>query len=184
MTQGQSDDLEGPGILPGGPAPVPLRTAHEHAARTLLTYTAIARLGVMAKVLEPFDVEGGRRGTRAKSALAPEQELCALSYCLSLSVPLHTKKKGKGESSMKQILKEVSGAASPGDLLAIMGASGSGKTSTLNCLSQRNTSYTGPVLINGQQATRSSMARLSGFVQQEVCIPRTLCSIGPLQANS
>ena len=37
----------------------------------------------------------------------------------------------------KQVLKGLSGFAKPGEIMAIMGASGSGKTSFLNVIGQR-----------------------------------------------
>ena len=42
------------------------------------------------------------------------------------------------DDSMKQILHDNSGYAKPREMLAIMGASGSGKTSLLNILGQRS----------------------------------------------
>ena len=39
--------------------------------------------------------------------------------------------------NMKKILHNVTGYAKPGEMVAIMGASGSGKTSLLNILGQR-----------------------------------------------
>lgn len=47
---------------------------------------------------------------------------------------------------MKQILSNSNGYAKPGELMAIMGASGSGKTSLLNVLAQRLALSPGSVL--------------------------------------
>lgn len=51
-------------------------------------------------------------------------------------------------------------------MVAIMGASGAGKTSFLNCLSLRNKSFEGFVLVNGSRADEN-LSLISGFVQQE-----------------
>ena len=47
---------------------------------------------------------------------------------------------------MKQILSNVNGYAKPKEMVAIMGASGSGKTSLLNVLAQRQAVSKGAVL--------------------------------------
>lgn len=67
---------------------------------------------------------------------------------------------------MKTILNGVVGQAKPGQMVAIMGASGTGKTSLLNCLSQRNRRYQGRVCANGEP-TSGRIAAVSGFVHQE-----------------
>ena len=51
---------------------------------------------------------------------------------------------------MKRILTDISGTAQPGELLAIMGPSGAGKTSLLNALARQNPMATGEVLANGK----------------------------------
>uniref|UniRef100_A0A1I7WZK4 ABC transporter domain-containing protein n=1 Tax=Heterorhabditis bacteriophora TaxID=37862 RepID=A0A1I7WZK4_HETBA len=53
----------------------------------------------------------------------------------------------------KQVLNSVFGAAHPGKVLAIMGASGAGKTSLLNILAQRNT---GALEVRGSMKTSPS----------------------------
>ena len=68
-----------------------------------------------------------------------------------------------------RILSDVSGVAKPGDLIAIMGASGSGKTSLLNtlaCRNSRNLDVSGFVKINGQQISRDIIKDVSGYVEQ------------------
>ena len=60
----------------------------------------------------------------------------------------------------KTILDQVSGVASPGQVLALMGPSGSGKTTLLNVLSGRSVYENGLISINGDAVTKSSMKRL------------------------
>lgn len=60
----------------------------------------------------------------------------------------------------KVILNDVSGAAYPGEVLALMGPSGSGKTSLLNSLSGRSAFDSGVITINGKAMTGQSMKRL------------------------
>jgi len=100
-----------------------------------------------------------------------------LGWDITLKVPLlQTKKKGmcfRGKSKTgditpkeKTILDHIAGQAMPYQLVAIMGASGAGKTSLLNCLARRNKRFTGQVFVNGEPAA-DSLSSLSGFVQQE-----------------
>ncbi len=47
-----------------------------------------------------------------------------------------------------------------------MGPSGSGKTSLLNCLAQRNTTFTGEMLVNKRQWS-SGMTRVMAYMTQD-----------------
>ncbi|CAG2119314.1 unnamed protein product, partial [Medioppia subpectinata] len=63
----------------------------------------------------------------------------------------------------------VSGNVTPGQLLAIMGPSGGGKTTLLNALTGRNMSkmsVTGDVLINGRPVNGRTLASISSYIQQ------------------
>eukprot|EP00276_Gloeochaete_wittrockiana_P021306 CAMPEP_0184342472 /NCGR_PEP_ID=MMETSP1089-20130417/11074_1 /TAXON_ID=38269 ORGANISM="Gloeochaete wittrockiana, Strain SAG46.84" /NCGR_SAMPLE_ID=MMETSP1089 /ASSEMBLY_ACC=CAM_ASM_000445 /LENGTH=701 /DNA_ID=CAMNT_0026671353 /DNA_START=195 /DNA_END=2300 /DNA_ORIENTATION=- len=75
----------------------------------------------------------------------------------------------------KKILHGVSGRASPGHFLAIMGASGSGKTTMLNILSQRTRArremgtihdVSGDILVNGASISADEFKKISAFVLQ------------------
>ena len=69
------------------------------------------------------------------------------------------------------ILSNVSGIARPGEVLAIMGASGAGKTSLLNVLNHRNREklkVKGSVRINGHLVKSvEDVSSVSGYVQQD-----------------
>ena len=74
-----------------------------------------------------------------------------------------------GNGVRKPLLRGVSGAALPGTLTALMGASGAGKTTLLDVLAFRKTTGTvgGRVLLNGEPATAAAFARRAGFAEQE-----------------
>eukprot|EP00116_Pleurobrachia_bachei_P001411 sb/3461673/ len=76
------------------------------------------------------------------------------------------------------ILTNVSGCVRPGELVAVIGASGAGKTSLLNTLAQRNDSQCtitgGEVLLNGGPVSPALMRLVSGYIEQEVHLVGTL----------
>ncbi|CAF0935940.1 unnamed protein product [Rotaria sp. Silwood1] len=75
----------------------------------------------------------------------------------------------KEVSKSKMLLKGVSGIVKPGQLLAIMGASGAGKTTLMNLLAHRRPGtlkVTGEVRVNGTKMGRH-INRVAGYVQQE-----------------
>lgn len=75
--------------------------------------------------------------------------------------------------SKRQILFNVSGAARPGEVLALMGPSGSGKTSLISILGGRAASVIsveGEILFNDQKPGKS-MKRKMGFVLQVSLAP-------------
>ena len=76
----------------------------------------------------------------------------------SISQSFHISNQRNEQS--KVILNSVSGYAAPGELLSVMGASGSGKTSVLNVLSGRSSYQGGIISINGEPVTQHSMKRL------------------------
>ena len=76
----------------------------------------------------------------------------------------------KGKST--QILKGVSGFAKPGEVLAVMGTSGSGKTSLLSILSnqiivQRGAELSGTVEINGESIKKLDYTAFARYVLQQ-----------------
>ncbi|KAK5645429.1 hypothetical protein RI129_006729 [Pyrocoelia pectoralis] len=70
----------------------------------------------------------------------------------------------------KQILKNVSGIAHPGELLAIMGSSGAGKTTLMDVLTSRSSAslaITGSRCVNGIPITSDELISKMAYVQQE-----------------
>ena len=70
---------------------------------------------------------------------------------------------------MKQILTNVSGFAKPKEILAVMGASGSGKTSLLNVIAQRlaltpGAELEGEVKCNNRIVTLHDFGKIGAFV--------------------
>ncbi|KAL3083748.1 hypothetical protein niasHT_036741 [Heterodera trifolii] len=96
----------------------------------------------------------------------------SLLPCLSNIQALFSDAKfsSREEHEQKLILNKVYGAAFPGEVLALMGASGAGKTSLLNILTQRNLStlrFSGRICLNGNNIDKHFLRKISAYVQQE-----------------
>ncbi|WIA20601.1 hypothetical protein OEZ85_004985 [Tetradesmus obliquus] len=67
-----------------------------------------------------------------------------------------------------ELLKGVNAFAEPGQLLALMGGSGAGKTTLMDVIAGRKTvgRITGDILVNGRPKQQSSWARQVGYVEQ------------------
>lgn len=75
-----------------------------------------------------------------------------------------------GVTEEKRILSKVSGFALPGELLAIMGPSGAGKTSLLNCLAVRTSPTDGSLTFNATEISTSLKRRVAYVHQQEMLL--------------
>ncbi|PAV16171.1 abc transporter [Pyrrhoderma noxium] len=76
----------------------------------------------------------------------------------------------------RTILSEISGCVKPGQVMAIMGASGAGKSTFLDILARRRKrgQVGGKILVNGREVTDSEFKRFVGFVDQEDTLMSTL----------
>ncbi|RKP27887.1 LOW QUALITY PROTEIN: hypothetical protein SYNPS1DRAFT_32331 [Syncephalis pseudoplumigaleata] len=76
----------------------------------------------------------------------------------------------------QQVLNNVLGTVQPGELMAIMGASGAGKTSLLDILARRNKSgeVQGELFVNGKTIDNETYRRVIGYVDQEDTLMPTL----------
>lgn len=76
----------------------------------------------------------------------------------------------------KEILSGIQGAAQPGQIMAIMGASGAGKTTFLDILARKNKRGTvlGDSYVNGVKIDDSDFKNMTGFVDQEDAMLPTL----------
>jgi ABC-type multidrug transport system ATPase subunit len=100
---------------------------------------------------------------------------CSICLCLSAAWRdiSYSIRVGSGKNiKEKQILKNIHGSAEPGRLIAIMGPTGSGKTSLLNVLAARTlasgtASLSGEILIDGKKRDEETFRRHSAYVQQD-----------------
>jgi ABC-type multidrug transport system ATPase subunit len=76
----------------------------------------------------------------------------------------------------KKILQDIQGVAHPGQIMAIMGASGAGKTTFLDILARKNKRgvMQGNFYVNGEKVDDSDYKNVIGFVDQEDTMLPTL----------
>ncbi|GAA5941477.1 putative ATP-dependent permease ADP1 [Sporobolomyces koalae] len=79
-------------------------------------------------------------------------------------------------SSGRRVLDGVSGAVQPGEVMAVLGASGAGKSTFLDILARKSKRGTvgGQILVNGRKVPSSEYRRVVGFVDQEDTLMGTL----------
>lgn len=76
-----------------------------------------------------------------------------MSYTITLNTTKAEQAAGAGKTKNLEILKNLTGYANPGQALFIMGASGAGKTSLMNAISDRinvnkKNLLTGKIMVN------------------------------------
>ncbi|PWZ00557.1 hypothetical protein BCV70DRAFT_199829 [Testicularia cyperi] len=76
----------------------------------------------------------------------------------------------------KALLDGITGSVKPGEVMAIVGASGAGKTTFLDILARRNKRgvTNGTVLVNGRVMADADFKKVVGFVDQEDLLMETL----------
>lgn len=76
----------------------------------------------------------------------------------------------------RTILRNISGTAKPGQVMAIMGASGAGKSTFLDILARKRKKGTvsGTTLVNGREVSDAEFKKVVGFVDQEDTLMSTL----------
>lgn len=76
----------------------------------------------------------------------------------------------------RKILDDISGSVKPGQLMAIMGASGAGKSTFLDILARKRKRGTvsGRTLVNGREVPDADFKKVMGFVDQEDMLMSTL----------
>lgn len=78
--------------------------------------------------------------------------------------------------NQKTVLRDIHGNVKPGQVMAIMGASGAGKTSFLDILARKNKRgvVSGEVYVNGKTISDEEFKRVVGYVDQEDTLMPTL----------
>ena len=120
--------------------------------------------------IEGIDIEMERPTSSMKESIEATGEgtVSKFAFRVTYKIPTHSK---DGELADRIILDDVYGCAHSGEIMAIMGASGSGKTSLLNVLAGRVP--TGGKLekcalyIDGKPRKHETFSRISAYVMQE-----------------
>ncbi|XP_017980768.1 PREDICTED: ABC transporter G family member 22 isoform X1 [Theobroma cacao] len=106
--------------------------------------------------------------TRRKIQYEPTLPICLKFEDVKYKVPVKGEKISDAE---KYILHGISGSVYPGEVLALMGPSGGGKTTLLNVLSGRVKFDSGTITYNDQPYSKSLKRRIGFVLQDDVTFP-------------
>jgi ABC-type lipoprotein export system ATPase subunit len=95
-----------------------------------------------------------------------QQQHLELAWDFSLAVKATKKEQKLSGKYTKDLLTNVAGSVKSGQMMAVMGSSGAGKSTFLDCVSLRNQQFTGNVFINNKPADEKYYF-MTGFVYQE-----------------
>ncbi|XP_047270110.1 ABC transporter G family member 31 isoform X2 [Capsicum annuum] len=107
--------------------------------------------------------------TKKRGMILPFQPLAMTFHNVKYFVDMPKEMSAEGITEKKlQLLSNVSGVFSPGVLTALVGSSGAGKTTLMDCLAGRKTSGSieGDIKISGYPKRQQTFARVSGYVEQ------------------
>ena len=76
----------------------------------------------------------------------------------------------EGKTADRKLLNGISGYVKPGQLTALMGASGAGKTTLMDVIAGRKTAgkIEGSITVNGQPQDKAAYRRISAYVEQSL----------------
>ncbi|XP_039016006.1 ABC transporter G family member 22-like [Hibiscus syriacus] len=98
----------------------------------------------------------------------PALRICLKFEDVTYKVPV---KGEKNSDANKYILHGITGLVHPGEVLALMGPSGGGKTTLLNLLSGRMKFHSGTITYNNQPYSKSLKWRIGFVLQDDVSFP-------------
>ncbi|XP_043719161.1 ABC transporter G family member 22-like isoform X2 [Telopea speciosissima] len=107
---------------------------------------------------------------KKKFQIAPTLSISLKFQDVKYKVPVNG---GKKTDSEKYILHGITGSVQPGEVLALMGPSGGGKTTLLNVLSGRvrNHNASGSITYNNQPFSKSLKQRICFVLQDDIVFP-------------
>ncbi|XP_022766301.1 ABC transporter G family member 22-like [Durio zibethinus] len=103
-----------------------------------------------------------------KTQFEPTLPICLKFEDVKYKVPVKGEKNSNAE---KYILHGITGLVHPGEVLALMGPSGGGKTTLLNLLSGREKFDSGTITYNDQPYSKSLKWRIGFVLQDDVAFP-------------
>ena len=110
---------------------------------------------------------GGQHSSRVINATfsIPFQPMSLVFKDLHYTVKV---KNSEGKTVDRQLLNGISGYVKPGQLTALMGASGAGKTTLMDVIAGRKTAgkIEGSIIVNGQPQDPAVYRRISAYVEQ------------------
>ncbi|MBA0824927.1 hypothetical protein Goarm_021560 [Gossypium armourianum] len=124
-------------------------------------------LPIMASLSEADDEESELH-TWKKLGFEPTLPICLKFEDVTYKVPV---KGEKTPDANKYILHGITGLVHPGEVLALMGPSGGGKTTLLNLLSGRIKLDSGTITYNNQPYSKSLKWRIGFVLQDDVAFP-------------